>query len=113
NQAKSRGDFLAGGINASPGAATGMVVFDPDTAAEWAKEGKPVILVRYETSPEDVHGMYASKGILTQHGGATSHAAVVARGAGLPCVAGCEDIHVNEAAKTFSVNGRSLHEGDY
>jgi pyruvate,orthophosphate dikinase len=111
--ANERGDYLANGINASPGAATGMAVFDPDTADEWNKQGKPVILVRYETAPDDVHGMYASKGILTQHGGATSHAAVVARGAGLPCVAGCEEIHVNEAAKTFSVNGRSVSEGDY
>lgn len=109
----ARGDFLATGINASPGAATGMAVFDPDTAAEWAKEGKAVILVRYETAPDDVHGMYASKGILTQHGGATSHAAVVARGAGLPCVAGCEEIQVSEAAKKFSVKGRDIHEGDF
>ncbi len=111
--ANARGDYLASGINASPGAATGVAVFDPDTAAEWAKEGKAVILVRYETAPDDVHGMYASKGILTQHGGATSHAAVVARGAGLPCVAGCEEIHVNEAAKKFSVNGREISQGDF
>lgn len=111
--AHARGDYLASGINASPGAATGIAVFDPDTAAEWAKEGKAVILVRYETAPDDVHGMYASKGILTQHGGATSHAAVVARGAGLPCVAGCEEIHVNEAAKKFSVNGREISQGDF
>lgn len=111
--ANKRGDYLASGINASPGAATGVAVFDPDTAAEWAKEGKAVILVRYETAPDDVHGMYASKGILTQHGGATSHAAVVARGAGLPCVAGCEEIHVNEAAKKFSVNGREIAQGDF
>ncbi|MCC7162740.1 MAG: pyruvate, phosphate dikinase [Anaerolineae bacterium] len=111
--ATERGDYLASGINASPGAATGIAVFDPDTADEWAKEGKAVILVRYETAPDDVHGMYASKGILTQHGGATSHAAVVARGAGLPCVAGCEEIHVDEAAKKFSVGGRDLKEGDF
>jgi pyruvate,orthophosphate dikinase len=111
--ATERGDYLASGINASPGAATGMAVFDPDTADEWNRQGKPVILVRYETAPDDVHGMYASKGILTQHGGATSHAAVVARGAGLPCVAGCEAIHVNEAAKSFSVNGRVIQQGDY
>ncbi|MBI4670942.1 MAG: pyruvate, phosphate dikinase [Chloroflexi bacterium] len=111
--ATERGDYLASGINASPGAATGMAVFDPDTADEWNKQGKAVILVRYETAPDDVHGMYASKGILTQHGGATSHAAVVARGAGLPCVAGCEEIHVNEAAKKFSVNGREIAQGDY
>ncbi len=111
--ALERGDYLASGINASPGAATGIAVFDPNTAAEWAKEGKAVILVRYETAPDDVHGMYASKGILTQHGGATSHAAVVARGAGLPCVAGCEEIHVNEAAKKFTAKGREISQGDF
>jgi pyruvate, orthophosphate dikinase len=110
-EAATRGDLLARGLNASPGAATGMATFDPDTAAEWGRAGKPVILVRYETSPEDVHGMYASKGILTQHGGATSHAAVVARGAGLPCVAGCEGIRVDEVAKRFSANGREITEG--
>ncbi len=112
DDAASRGDLLAKGLNASPGAATGLATFDPDTAAEWGRGGKPVILVRYETSPEDVHGMYASKGILTQHGGATSHAAVVARGAGLPCVAGCEGIRVDEGKKRFSVNGREIKEGE-
>jgi pyruvate,orthophosphate dikinase len=112
SEAANRGDFLAKGLNASPGAATGVATFDPDTAAEWGRTGKAVILVRYETSPEDVHGMYASKGILTQHGGATSHAAVVARGAGLPCVAGCEGIRVDEAAKKFSANGRDIREGE-
>ena len=111
-EAAGRGDLLARGLNASPGAATGLATFDPDTAAEWGHAGKPVILVRYETSPEDVHGMYASKGILTQHGGATSHAAVVARGAGLPCVAGCEGIFVDEAAKKFTANGRDIKEGE-
>ncbi len=112
-EAKRNGGFLAQGLNASPGAATGLAVFDPDTAEKLGKEGKSVILVRYETSPEDVHGMYASKGILTQHGGATSHAAVVARGAGLPCVAGCEGIRVDEGTRKFSVNGREVKEGDY
>ncbi len=111
-QAARHGDLLAKGLNASPGAASGVVAFDPDTAAEWGHAGKAVILVRYETSPEDVHGMYASKGILTQHGGATSHAAVVARGAGLPCVAGCEDIRVDEGAKKFTAKGRVIREGD-
>jgi pyruvate,orthophosphate dikinase len=112
-QARKTGDLLAKGLNASPGAATGLAIFDPDTAERLGHEGKNVILVRYETSPEDVHGMYASKGILTQHGGATSHAAVVARGAGLPCVAGCEGIHVNEGARQFSVDGRQIKEGDF
>ncbi len=113
DQAHQTGDFLAKGLNASPGAATGLAIFDPDKAEQLGKEGKNVILVRYETSPEDVHGMYASKGILTQHGGATSHAAVVARGAGLPCVAGCEGIRVNEGDKKFSVDGREVKEGEY
>ena len=112
-QAKTTGNFLAQGLNASPGAATGLAIFDPDTAEQLGKEGKSVVLVRYETSPEDVHGMYASKGILTQHGGATSHAAVVARGAGLPCVAGCEGIRVDEGAKVFSADGRTIKQGDY
>lgn len=111
--ATERGDFLAHGLNASPGAAAGLAVFDPDTAVEWSRQGKPVVLVRYETAPDDVHGMYASKGILTQHGGATSHAAVVARGAGLPCVAGCEDIHVSETGRVFTAKGRQVHEGDF
>ncbi len=111
-QARKTGNFLAQGLNASPGAATGLAIFDPDKAEKLGHEGKSVILVRYETSPEDVHGMYASKGILTQHGGATSHAAVVARGAGLPCVAGCEGIRVDEEARKFNADGREIKEGD-
>ena len=111
-EAAKAGNLLAKGLNASPGAATGLAIFDPDTAEKLGKQGKAVILVRYETSPEDVHGMYASKGILTQHGGATSHAAVVARGAGLPCVAGCETIHVDEEKKLFTVGNRIIKEGD-
>ncbi len=110
--AAKAGNLLAKGLNASPGAATGLAIFDPDTAEKLGKQGKAVILVRYETSPEDVHGMYASKGILTQHGGATSHAAVVARGAGLPCVAGCEAIHVDEEKKLFTVGSKTIKEGD-
>ncbi|MBM3130193.1 MAG: pyruvate, phosphate dikinase [Chloroflexi bacterium] len=110
--AAKQGNLLATGLNASPGAATGLAIFNPDTAEKLGKEGKSIILVRYETSPEDVHGMYASKGILTQHGGATSHAAVVARGAGLPCVAGCEGIHVDEEKKIFTVGGKTIKEGD-
>lgn len=110
--ATKAGNLLAKGLNASPGAATGLAIFDPDTAEKLGKQGKAVILVRYETSPEDVHGMYASKGILTQHGGATSHAAVVARGAGLPCVAGCEAIHVDEEKKLFTVGSKTIKEGD-
>jgi len=111
-EATKVGKLLAKGLNASPGAATGLAIFDPDTAEKLGKEGKSIILVRYETSPEDVHGMYASKGILTQHGGATSHAAVVARGAGLPCVAGCEGIRVDEEKKQFTAGNKTIKEGD-
>ena len=112
-EAKERGDLLAIGLNASPGAATGIAVFDADRAEEMGKAGQEVILVRPETNPDDVHGMVAAQGILTQHGGMTSHAAVVARGWGKPCVAGCEAIHINPDARKFSVNGREIKEGDY
>ena len=104
---------LTKGLNASPGAAVGEVYFDADTAEKMVKEqGKSVILVRPETTPDDVHGMLAAKGVLTQHGGATSHAAVVARQLGKPCVAGAEDIKIDLRAKTFSVNGITIKEGD-
>ena len=93
--AKSAGRLLASGLGASPGAATGKVVFDADNAAELGEKGVSVILVRPETSPDDVHGMLASAGILTARGGATSHAAVVARGLGKPCVTGAESLEVN------------------
>jgi pyruvate,orthophosphate dikinase len=111
-QAEQAGKLLAKGLNASPGAAYGFAAFDADTAEEWGKAGKRAILVRPETSPDDVHGMLASRGILTQRGGATSHAAVVARGLGLPCVAGCEAIRVDEDKKVFTVNGKAVKEGD-
>ncbi|HEX6557406.1 MAG TPA: pyruvate, phosphate dikinase [Ktedonobacteraceae bacterium] len=101
--AASEGRLLAKGLNASPGAASGKAVFDADRAEEMGKAGIPVVLVRPETSPDDVHGMLVAKGILTARGGATSHAAVVARGLGLPCVAGCEGIRVNEAERLFHV----------
>ncbi|RLC83171.1 MAG: pyruvate, phosphate dikinase [Chloroflexi bacterium] len=110
--ARSEGRFLAKGLNASPGAATGIAVFDADTAEKLGKEGESVILVRPETSPDDVHGMLQAKGILTQHGGATSHAAVVARGLGKPCVAGCEAIRIDLSRRLFSVNGHIVKEGD-
>ncbi len=112
-QAKARAEFLAKGLNASPGAATGLAIFDADTAHERGSNGDPVILVRPETNPDDVHGMLVARGILTQRGGATSHAAVVARGLGKPCVAGCEAIRVDVERRLFSVNGREIHEGDY
>ncbi|MBM4466053.1 MAG: pyruvate, phosphate dikinase [Chloroflexi bacterium] len=153
-KAKEDGNLLAVGLNASPGAATGIAIFDADTAGKWGRPEFPVeeagaqlraligeerakqlgseafqeikdergntralkikvILVRPETNPDDVHGMVAAQGILTQHGGMTSHAAVVARGWGKPCVAGCEAIKIDLAARKFSVNGREIREGAY
>jgi pyruvate, orthophosphate dikinase len=106
-QATEAGRLLAKGLNASPGAAYGKAVFDADTAAELGKTER-VVLVRPETSPDDVHGMLQAKGILTARGGATSHAAVVARGLGLPCVAGCEAIRVDEEAKSLTVIGTTI-----
>ena len=100
------------GLPASPGAATGQIVFSADDAAVYAEKGKKVILVREETSPEDLAGMVAAEGILTARGGMTSHAAVVARGMGKCCVAGCKDIIVDEAGKTLTVGGKVYHEGD-
>ncbi len=112
--AEKRGDLLAEGLDASPGAGTGIVIFDADRAIELAGQGQAIILVRPETSPDDVPGMLVSKGVLTQHGGMTSHAAVVARGNNLPCVAGCEDISVDVERNQFTVKatGRVVEEGD-
>lgn len=104
---------IAKGLPASPGAATGQVVFNAEDAIAYAAEGHRVILVRLETSPEDIEGMAASQGILTVRGGMTSHAAVVARGMGTCCVSGCGDIKINEENKTFSVDGRVFKEYDY
>lgn len=101
------------GLPASPGAACGQIVFTADEAKEWKANGKKVVLVRMETSPEDIEGMIASQGILTGRGGMTSHAAVVARGMGAPCVAGCGEIRVNEEEKYFEVNGKRYNEGDW
>ena len=112
-KAKKVAGVLAKGLNASPGAATGIAAFDADTAEEWGKAGKAVILVRPETNPDDVHGMLVAKGILTQRGGATSHAAVVARGLGLPCVAGCESIRVDAEKKIMKADGKIIKQGDY
>jgi pyruvate,orthophosphate dikinase len=100
------------GLNASPGAATGGVVFDADTAAERGGAGEKVVLVRWETTPDDIHGMIAAQGILTVHGGMTSHAAVVARGMGKPCVAGAEGVTIDAEAKVATIGGTTLHEGD-
>jgi len=103
--------LLAQGLNASPGAAVGKVVFDADRAAEQGST-EAVILVRPETSPDDVHGMIAAKGILTARGGATSHAAVVARGMGKPCVAGCEALKIDTEKRQMTVDGQVIKEGD-
>jgi pyruvate,orthophosphate dikinase len=105
-------EVAAAGLNASPGAASGQVVFDANTAAERGEAGEDVILVRWETTPDDIHGMIAARGILTAHGGMTSHAAVVARGMGTPCVAGCEALSVDAGAKAAELNGRRISEGD-
>jgi len=106
-------DLLTSGLPASPGAASGAVVFDADRAEEQGRRGEPVILVRRETSPEDFHGMVAAKAILTARGGMTSHAAVVARGMGKPCVAGAQDLSVEEGSQRFSVNGRMVAQGEW
>src|SRR5215207_6866982 len=106
-----RYDVAATGLNASPGAASGKVVFDADTAAERG-EREDVILVRWETTPDDIHGMIAAKGILTVHGGMTSHAAVVARGMGKPCVAGCEALTLDVKARVARIGEHELREGD-
>ncbi len=101
------------GLGASPGAACGKVVFTADDAVEWNERGEKVVLVRLETSPEDITGMKASQGILTVRGGMTSHAAVVARGMGTCCVSGCGDINMDEENKKFTLDGKEYHEGDY
>ncbi len=104
---------LGKGLGASPGAACGKIVFTADDAVEWAARGERVILVRLETSPEDITGMKSAEGILTVRGGMTSHAAVVARGMGECCVSGCGDIDMDEENKKFTLGGKEFHEGDY
>jgi pyruvate,orthophosphate dikinase len=104
-------EVVARGLNASPGAATGKIVFDADTAAQRAQV-ESVILVRWETTPDDIHGLIQAAGILTAHGGMTSHAAVVARGMGKPCVAGCEALTIDLATRVARLGGHELHEGD-
>jgi pyruvate,orthophosphate dikinase len=110
---KAEVHILTQGIDASPGAATGRVVFTPEEAEVWAADGTPVILVRRETSPEDVRGMKAAQAILTSTGGPTSHAAVVARGWGKPCIVGAGEIAINLAKNEFSVNGSRIRRGDW
>jgi pyruvate,orthophosphate dikinase len=105
-------DLLASGLNASPGAGVGEIVLDADTAERRGKGGTPVILVRWETTPDDIHGVIAAQGVITAHGGMTSHAAVVARGMGKPCVAGIEGLQIDVEARTIVIGGRELREGD-
>ncbi len=110
---KAHVEVAAKGLNASPGAAAGQVVFTADDAVAWKEQGKDTILVRVETTPDDVHGMIAARGVLTAKGGATSHAAVVARGMGTPCVAGCEALEIDRRNKVARIGDHELHEGDW
>ena len=110
--AEQKGTKLAEGLPAGPGGATGQIVFTSEAAESWSKDGKKVILVRNETSPEDVHGMHVSEAILTAKGGMTSHAALVARGWGKCCIVGCSALNINVKNKTIKVNGHNLSEGD-
>jgi pyruvate, orthophosphate dikinase len=111
--ARATATHIAKGLNASPGAAVGRAVFDADVAVEWVGKGERVVLVRIETSPDDFHGMAVAQGILTARGGATSHAAVVARQIGKPCVAGCHELVVDYGAKNAAANGVTFKEGDW
>src|SRR5581483_3734488 len=110
--AMREGRLVARGIPASPGAAVGAAIFDADRAEERAKAGEKVILVRPETSPEDVHGMIPAQGVLTARGGKTSHAAVVARGMGKPAVVGAESLAIDVGARSMAVDGRVVREGE-
>src|SRR5207249_1873235 len=101
------------GLNASPGAAVGRVVFTADGAEEWAERGEKVILVRRETTPDDYHGMIRSQGILTSAGGTNSHAAVVARGEGIPAVCGADQVRIQRGARAFTVGDQRVEEGDW
>ncbi|MFN3884489.1 MAG: pyruvate, phosphate dikinase, partial [Rhodocyclaceae bacterium] len=107
-----KGKPLATGLPASPGAASGKIVFDADTAEIRGRAGEKIILVREETKPEDIHGFFQAQGILTSRGGKTSHAAVVARGMGKPCVSGCEAIHIDDQKRCATIGDTTLHEGD-
>ncbi|MFM8371496.1 MAG: putative PEP-binding protein, partial [Bacteroidota bacterium] len=112
-EARKKAKLIARGLPASPGAATGQIVFFADEAEEWASQGKNVILVRLETSPEDLRGMSVARGILTARGGMTSHAAVVARGMGKCCVSGAGALHVDYKSRTVTVEDTTWHEGDW
>jgi pyruvate,orthophosphate dikinase len=110
---KEKYEVACKGLNASPGAAAGQVALDADTAESWGNAGKAVVLVRVETNPNDVHGMFASRGVLTAKGGATSHAAVVARGMGKPCVAGCDGLQIDLRNRRATLSGKPIAEGDW
>lgn len=112
-KALKSGNMIAKGLNAGPGAATGKVVFNAQDAENWAAKGEKVILVRIETSPEDIRGMNAAQGILTSRGGMTSHAALVARQMGKVCVAGCGELDIDYKKKTIAVKGKTIREGQY
>jgi pyruvate,orthophosphate dikinase len=106
-------DVVATGLHASPGAASGAIVLDADLAEQRGRAGEDVLLVRWETTPDDIHGLIHSRGVLTAHGGMTSHAAVVARGMGKPCVAGCETLSIDLKARTITIGDHELAEGDH
>ena len=110
-KSKKEGKLITTGLNASPGAAIGKIVFDPDIAESLSSKGEKVILVRIETCPDDIHGIVAAQGVVTCRGGMTSHAAVVARGMGKPCVVGCESLVINQDEHKFSVNGKTYTQG--
>jgi len=112
-EAEAKGHVLAKGLPAGPGGGVGQAVFTSEAAEEWAKQGKKVVLVRNETSPEDVHGMHAAQGILTAKGGMTSHAALVARGWGKCCIVGCGALNIDARAKKMTVGGETVNEGDW
>lgn len=109
--AKKQNRLIATGLNASPGAAIGKIVFDPDVAESLASKGEKVVLVRVETCPDDIHGIVAAQGVVTSRGGMTSHAAVVARGMGKPCVVGCESLSINQNEGEFTAHGKLFKEG--
>ena len=109
---EARVEVAAQGLNASPGAATGAIVLDADTAEERGKAGEDVILVRWETTPDDIHGLIQARGVLTAHGGMTSHAAVVARGMGKPCVVGCEELSIDHKTNVVTIGAHELRAGD-
>ena len=112
DKAKAAGRLLTTGLNASPGAAIGQIIFDPNESERLAQKNEKIILVRIETCPDDIHGIVPAQGVITTRGGMTSHAAVVARGMGKPCVAGCEAVKIDMQSQTFTVNGKTFRKGE-